>query len=232
MQKVFIGVNFSPDFSYRALLANKSSPSYAVKENRDNIEEAGFGFTAGVTAASKINESIDWETGLQFASKGYGTSKQALFYPVPPTTEPVAARLIWNYRYLDVLMKIKFYWGSGRTRIVSSAGVSTGFLLNAKQTTLLEFTDGRTEKSRQEIIGFRKIDVSPMLAIGLNHRLNDNMQFAVEPTFRYGLLKIMDAPIAEHLWSAGLNLALYHSLGNNRNGSGKKSGKMGCPYVP
>jgi hypothetical protein len=34
----------------------------------------------------------------------------------------------------------------------------------------------------------------------------------MEPTFRYGLLKIIDQPVTAYLWSAGLNITCYYAL--------------------
>lgn len=219
-KKVLIGFNFSPDYSYRTLkLSDGNSPVNVVIDVRNQIEKAKFGYTTGLNVSVNVNDCVALETGVQFANKGYQTKDRELVYADPPApSDPTQASLRYSYHYIGIPMRVKFSLGKGKARFVSSAGFTTNFLLNASQTAHLKYADGKTKKNKQSSTAdFKRMDVSPMVSVGLHYKLNNNIHVTAEPTFRYGLLKIMDAPVAEHLWSAGLNLAIYHNIkGKNK----------------
>jgi hypothetical protein len=49
-QRIFIGVNFSPDYDYRKLKSNGTSPSTGIVLNSRNDNETGkLGYTTGLT---------------------------------------------------------------------------------------------------------------------------------------------------------------------------------------
>jgi hypothetical protein len=48
--------------------------------------------------------------------------------------------------------------------------------------------------------------------LGLEYRLKNSFFIRAEPTFRYGILKIIDQPVTEYLWNAGLNIGVYYDL--------------------
>ena len=89
----------------------------------------------------------------------------------------------------------------------------TNFLLNVKQTSNYEYANGKTEKKSQSSkSGFNKVDISPMVSVGVDYKLTNKIHLLAEPTFRYGAVKTKDAPVTENLWSAGLNVGFYYAL--------------------
>lgn len=214
-KKILVGINFSPDYSHRTLKpADPNSPANVVKDIRDGIEKAKFGYTTGLTACINMTKYVALETGLQFSNKGYRTKNRNLVYENPASpSDPTQASFRYNYDYIGIPLSLKFSLGKGKARFVSGAGFTTNFLVSARQTANFTYADGTTQKKRQSsAYDFKRIDVSPMLSVGISYQLTNNLQISAEPTFRYGLLKIIDAPIAEHLWSAGLNLAVHHTI--------------------
>ncbi len=214
-KKILVGFNFSPDYSYRTLKpGDPNAPGNVVIDLRNETEKAKFGYTTGINVGFNMTECVALETGLQFSNKGYQTNDRQLVYVSPPgPNDPTQASFSYNYHYIGVPLTVKFLLGKGKARFVSSAGFTTNFLLNASQTAQLEYANGRTEKKRQTSPeNYNKIDLSPMLSVGLLYKLANNIYFTAEPTLRYGLLKTVDAPVKEHLWSAGLNLAVYHTV--------------------
>lgn len=47
---------------------------------------------------------------------------------------------------------------------------------------------------------------------GIDWQMCNKFNLRVEPTFRYGLLKIIDEPITAYLWSCGLSFTCYFPL--------------------
>lgn len=94
-------------------------------------------------------------------------------------------------------------------RFITCIGATTNLLLKESQTLFLYYLN-RTEKSQSsDGSSYNRFNISPMVSIGLDYRLTDKMSLRIEPTFRYGLLKIIDSPITAYLFNAGLNVGYY-----------------------
>ena len=100
-----------------------------------------------------------------------------------------------------------------RIRFITSIGVATNIFLNATQTSIVEYKEGNTQRQTAEQQNdFKSFYVSPAVSFGVDYKINSRMNLRVEPTFRYGLGTIIDAPIKAYLWSGGLNITCYYGL--------------------
>lgn len=213
-QKILIGFNFSPDYGSRTLKNNDgSSSSNLVIKSRNDIEVAKFGFTTGLNVCFNLSQLVELETGIQFSNKGFKTKNQDLVYFPPNPSLPTKAKTNYTYEYIGIPLKAKFSFGKDKIQFLSSIGFMTNFLLNVKQTNIYEYSNGKTEKKKQtSASGFKKVDISPMVSVGIVYKLNNKIHLLAEPTFRYGVLKTKEAPVTENLWSAGLNFGFYYAL--------------------
>ena len=213
-QKILIGFNFSPDYSSRTLKNNDGSPSSdLVIQSRNDNEVAKFGFTTGLNVCFNFSQLVGLETGIQFSNKGYKTKNQDLTYFPPNPSLPTKAKTNYAYQYIGIPLKARFSFGKSKVRFVSSIGLMTNILLNVKQTANYEYSNGKTEKKSQSSkSGFNKVDISPMLSVGVDYKLNNKIHLFAEPTFRYGVIKTKDTPVTEHLWNVGLNVGFYYAL--------------------
>jgi Outer membrane protein beta-barrel domain len=213
-QKILIGFNFSPDYSSRTLKNNDgSSSSDLVIKSRNDIEVAKFGFTTGLNVCFNFSQLVGFETGIQFSNKGYKTKNQDLIYFPPSPSSPTKSKTTYAYQYIGIPLKAKFSFGKSKVRFISSIGFMTNLLLNVKQTNNFEYSNGKTEKKTQSTTsGFKKVDISPIISVGIDYKLNNKIHLLAEPTFRYGAVKTKDAPVTENLWNTGLNVGLYYAL--------------------
>jgi hypothetical protein len=213
-QKILIGFNFSPDYSFRTLENNdgSSSTDFVIK-SRNNIEQAKVGYTTGLNVYINASQPVGFETGIQFSNRGYKTKSQNLIFSFPSPNLPTKVKTTYSYQYIGVPLKAKFSFGKSKVRFVSSVGFITNLLLNVDQTNNLEYANGMVEKKTQSSTsGFKKVDLSPTISVGMDYQLNNKIHLLVEPTLRYGLLKTVDAPVTENLWTAGLNVGFYYVL--------------------
>ena len=212
--KISIGYNFSPDYSFRILKnGDGNSSTDLVIKSRDNIEKAKFGYTTGLNVTFHFSDLLGFETGVQYSNKGYKTKEQDLTYFPPNTSLPNKATTNYSYQYIGIPLKAKFSFGKSKARFISSAGFMTNFLINVKQSTNYKYPDGKTEKKNQSSTsGFNKIDISPMVSIGVDYKLTDKIHLSAEPTFRFGLSKTKDAPVKEKLWNAGLVFGISYDI--------------------
>jgi hypothetical protein len=213
VQKILIGFSFSPDYSFRKLKnGDGNSSTDLVIKSRNEMEIAKFGYTTGLNVCFKFSQSVGFETGIQFSSKGYKTKDQDLVFFPPDASLPTKQQTIYAYQYIGLPLKARFSFGKNKVRFISGIGVAANFLLNVKQTFKYEYADGKTEKKSQSSkSGFRSVDISPFVSIGVDYKLNDQFLLFAEPAFRYGLIKTKDAPVTEKLWSAGLNIGFYYT---------------------
>lgn len=214
LPKILIGFNFSPDYSFRSHKnSDGNSSTDLVIQNRKETELAKFGYTTGLNILFNFSQLIGFETGIQYSNKGYKTKKQDLIFIPPNPASPSKVRFTYAYQYIGIPLKAKFTMGKSKMRFLTSIGFMTNFLLNTKHTANYEYSNGSTEKKTESSsIKFNKIDISPMMSIGVDYKLNNKIHISAEPTFRYGVIKIKDAPVAERLWNAGLNFSCYYIL--------------------
>ena len=212
--RIFIGVNFSPDYNYRTLKNNDGNASTGfVINSRNNTEIGKFGYSTGLNICFNFSKGIALETGIQYSNKGYKTKNQDLVYGQPDPDAPTKARFIHTYQYIGIPLKANFSFGKSKVRFITGLGFSTNILINQKNTSIAEYANGRKEKKNQSSTsGYKKLDISPLISIGIDYKINDQVHLKAEPTFRYGLLKTIDAAVTEHLWNAGLNIGFYYGL--------------------
>jgi hypothetical protein len=180
-----------------------------VLSSRNEIEVAKFGYTAGGNISFSSTDKFRVETGIQYSNKGYRLKKRATGFAQPDPTAPIAIRLTYGYKYLGIPLQATFIFGQEKLRFHAGFGLMANLLLDATVTSYEEYAHGRTGKTVESAGGYRSIDVSPMINLGVDYTLTKKIYLSAEPTFRYGILPTRDAPIAEHLWSAGLNLGVH-----------------------
>lgn len=207
-----LGVSFSPDVCYRTLKETDittTQTNFYVMDARNKMEAPKFGYTGGVNFSYALNHWLSIESGLHYSNKGYGMKKQDLYSNQQEPGIPTNFKFIENFYYLDLPLKVNFSLGKNRWRFISSVGASTNLFLKESQTQVLYFSDKTDRSTSSDGNKYNNMNISPMVSLGIDYHLSNKMSLRVEPTFRYGLLKIIDAPVTAYLFSAGLNVGYY-----------------------
>lgn len=224
--KRLIGVIVSPDICHRTLKNDGSSSMAAMIMNtRNDRESPKFGYSSGFSFC--YNHSNRWSTeiGLQYSNKGFKSVMSDLIYgdPIDPRfgftyqqgsfSSPTEITFVDNFHYLDIPIRKILCLGNGKFRFITSVGFTTNILIQATTTTIRKFESEDTKHStRVQGEDYNTINFSPTASIGIDWQLCNKFNLRVEPTFRNGLLKIIDAPITAYLWSGGLNFTCYYAL--------------------
>lgn len=212
-RKVQIGINFSPDLCYRTLKNKSLSISNDLLINlRNDMETTKLGYTTGLNVCFNINKSIGLETGIQYSNKGYQTKMRDLKYTLPEPDLPYKAKRRYNFHYIDIPVKANFTFGKKKVRFFTSAGITTNIFLQETQTLVLVYTDRTSRETNPTNYKFNRINISPTISAGIDYKINDRTNLRVEPTFRYGVLKIIDESLTEYIYSGGLNIGYYYGL--------------------
>jgi len=224
-KKIQIGVNFSPDYCFRTLINNDGSASSDMVLKWRNENETGkSGYTTGINMIFHLNTNIGIGTGIQYSNKGYQIKTEDLtfgsmidprkgFTNNPSGAAITSAKFIYNYHYIDIPLKINFSFGKKKIRFITSVGVATNIFITETSTSVLKYDDGTKDRNTQQTTyNYNKVNISPFVSAGIDWKFNSKTSLKIEPTLRYGALKIIDAPVTGYLWNAGLNISYYFGL--------------------
>ncbi|MEI6348053.1 MAG: outer membrane beta-barrel protein [Bacteroidota bacterium] len=226
-KKIQIGANFSTDYCYRTLQENYNNNNILSNKLmislRNKTENYKISYTSGLNVVYNLNRTIGIEAGIQFSNKGYQTKSQTLTYGdmidtnggfINSTAEIYTnAYFVYNDYYIDIPLKANFIFGKKKIRLITSAGITTNIFIIESTTSVLTKGDGSTKTVKQSgTYNYNSINLSPTISLGIDWRISNRHSLRVEPTFRYGILKIIDAPITGYLWNAGLNVSYYFGL--------------------
>lgn len=79
-------------------------------------------------------------------------------------------------------------------------------------TNILYYSDRKDKQKSPTNFDYNKVNISPTVSVGFDYKINSRMNLRVEPTFRYGVLKITKTPVTGYLYSGGLNVSYYFGL--------------------
>lgn len=212
-KRVQIGINVSSDICYRTLKNNdgSSSSDFVIKSNNVN-ETIKVGYTAGLNVCFNINKIVGIETGIQYSNKGYQTKFQDFISGQPDPILPNKIKFIYNFNYIDIPVKANFTIGKKKVRFFTSVGMTTNIFIKETQTSVLVYSDNTERKTNPTNFNYNKVNISPTISLGIDYKINGRMNLRIEPTFRYGVLKIIDAPVTGYLYNGGLNISYYYGL--------------------
>lgn len=208
-----IGVSFSPDVNYRTL-TSQSNVNW-IRENRDEQEIPTFGFTTGINAVFKITKMFGVETGVLYSQKGYQNKWQDGLNPIQPNDPNIPKRVksVDRFHYLDIPVKGNIIVGKRKVRFIGSLGIVVNVYLTSSWTGISESHSGDiTRTITQEPYDYEAVNVSPLVSAGIDWKLSNRMNLQVKPTFRYGVLSVIDAPIKGFLWNGGIDIVWLFGL--------------------
>ena len=215
LKRVLIGFSVSPNICYRTLEVNDgSSSSASIVKSRNENETVKLGYSAGLNMCINLKRSFGIEAGIQYSNKGFRTKMMILNPLQPDPFSPNQAKIIHNFHCLDIPIKANFTTDEGKIRVFTSVGLTANFFIKETATSVLVFSDHTDRKTRltSESDSYNKLNISPTMSAGVDYRINEKMNLRIEPTFRYGVLKIIDMPVTGYLYSGGINVAYYYGL--------------------
>lgn len=211
--KLQFGINFSPDVNYRRLYANdKTSTTDFVVNYRNENEFAKLSFSTGFNLSYQINSFFGIETGVQYANKGYTAFNLGLAFEPRDSNDPgipLDIISVYSYHFFDFPLRVNFTIGKKDVRFFSSVGLIFNGIFGTTRTDFLTFSDKTSKRKFKIDEGFNRFNVSSLISLGIDYRLTEKTNLRLEPTVRYGLFPIINAPLSEHLYSVGLNFGYY-----------------------
>lgn len=214
-KKTLIGLNFSPNISYRYLTGGSSYWT----DSRNSNENPNFNFALGLNIRHQIHHNIDLEFGVQYSKNGYSSDFRPLKFGdllgngfiIEDSHSPSNGKFTDNYNYLNLPIRAIASFGKKKINFLASLGFTTDILINATSETIIKYSNNQTERILIDYSGLRSINISPIISVGAEYNVNNNLKLGIEPTFRYSLFSLYESSI-EHLYNYGVNMSLYYKL--------------------
>lgn len=208
-------MSVSPGIAYRNLVSTEGGGTWdKLVEFRNSFEERRFAYGGSLFCAFDLSDRFSVEGGLGYSLMGYQLNMDELTYgdAIDPNrgfifeTNDVPLRALrYAFHYLEVPLRLVLHCGKGRVRSITGVGMTTGLLLKCTSTSVTENVDGSPDRNTNESsYDYRTLGLFPTLSTGVSYTLNDRIELRMEPQARYGVLRIIDAPVTDHLWSVGV----------------------------
>lgn len=208
-----IGVNFSPDICFRTLKNNDgSASSESIIRLNNQYEKIKVGYTAGINVRYAVKKNIGIESGIQYSNKGYQTKVKDLVYGQPEPSAPSRVKVIYNFHYIDIPVRATLIAGEKKLRFIAGVGLTANILIKETQKSVLWYSDRREKRYSPTNFPYKTVNITPTISAGIDYKISDQMNVRIEPTLRYGILKIIDTPVTGYLYSGGLNISYFYSL--------------------
>lgn len=212
-----VGLNYSVDYCYRTLDANPDVQWIANLRNKDEV--GVIGLNAGATYSYQFKKGLMLEGGFQYLRVGEKYENMT-FVTVDSDGE---GDFINYYDYVGVPIKIGYGLPVGkRLRLSIMSGISTNFFLARHYRATVTYNNGTTEdysstyKKEPSGIQFEDVNVVSVSSLGIDIRVFRAFSVRLEPTFRYSITPIMNAPIRQRPYSAGINTSIFYTFGKGK----------------
>ena len=205
-----MGLSFSPDYTYRTLIALPSSRvSSGVISLRNDLESPRLGFTVGALVLMRLNERISLETGIKYSDKGEKIDDLQLTYATPDPSAPDKATFIYKYQYLDVPFKVNYSLTTGRFEFFLSAGASLNLFVRSQSVARFSYADKEKIETTQDYVSLNRFNISGIIGVGFNYELLPKLHLRFEPEFLHFLTPIVPGSVIQLPYALGANVGVF-----------------------
>lgn len=213
-----VGINYSVDYCYRTLDGNAYEKM--IIDMRNESEVGIIGFNTGATYSYQFKKGLLLEGGFQFTRVGEQLKSITFTTSQGDVGE---GRFANYYDYVGIPIKIGYGLPVGkRLRLSIMSGIATNFFLARQIRSSVTYNNGTSEDFsytyKKEPYGtqFENVNLASVSSLGIDIRVFRAFSLRIEPTFRYSITPIMDAPIKQRPYSAGLNTSVFYSFGTKK----------------
>jgi len=211
-----VGIVYSPDYCYRLL--SYPSSNKQIQDLRNNEEVSTYGYTTGLSIRIDLTCKIIVETGLLYSVKGEQTKNTDLVWATPNPEFPVKSKTQYQFKYIEIPMKVNYLLGGKKIRIFVSVGVSLNVFSEKKTKVISQFANGhKSSESSVVDLGYLKFNLAAIAGFGIKYDLTKRVYISVEPVYRQFINSIVaDKKAKEYPYSIGANVGIYYSFKKKR----------------
>lgn len=222
-----IGASTWSGGTFRTLLNTDGSElADRIIDGRNEREEWDVAIGGGFNAGYRLSDRFSLEAGVAYARFGYANTVELSeltfgdqidprrgFVYNTDDVPPASWRLVDRFHYLEVPIGVSMELGLGRWRSSTTLGVAPAFLLAAQGLTVSTYADGPKERESFDLPGdFASFNLTPYFSSGVSMHPGGRWYWSLCPTFRYGALKLIDAPVSARVYSVSLDLGVRFTL--------------------
>lgn len=223
-----IGVGTGAGLGYRTLSPTAPSTTVdAVIRSRNEREEPRMALGGYVGGGYQLSHCIGLEAGIGYTQLGWQQRIDIRDLTFGDMIDPrrgfiygtddlaMLERITFSdvFHYLDFRLGATLTLGQGRWRSVSALGVAPALLVAARTRTYSEYSDGhRTHESREAMETFNTFNLFPYLGTGVAFHPGGRWEWRLQPTVRYGAMRIIDTPITAHVFSGTVDFGVRFAL--------------------
>ncbi len=198
--------NVTPTFGYtfRMLNARSNTIESASAKYRDSIEIPDIGFRGGFNINFRLGKNLFFKSGLRYISNGYKSVK------VNDPTLPFEPEYKASIRFIEVPTGLRYVFYRRKIACFAELGFATSYVLNYKLKTV---TDVDTKSEVIKSADMLDLHFNGIISAGAQTDLNEDIIFFMQPIFRYDLSLLSNAPVREHLYTAGIECGLRYFVG-------------------
>lgn len=208
VRQIYFGLVLSIDYCnrlYRNIGGADMYDDFIDLRNKGEIAKPGY--TTGFYLRFPVGHYSALRSGLQYSNKGFQRPwERNLHWPGQPVPDITGIKSVYTYHYLDIPFVYEMFLDRSHAKWSLGIGATANVLLQSKYIQLIEENGEIRRSARKETYEYNPIQLSPEISIGRHFLIGKLINLRVAPTFRFSVIKTYDAPIAEHLWTAGLSL--------------------------
>ena len=217
--KLQYGPSASFDWSYRTLTLD--SDEFGIGESiidfRNEIEKSAPRATAGIDFGLLLGDHFTVETGMQYSNKGYRSQNNFTLVTHENDNGTIVTNVVsaevksWiNYHYIDIPITVGYQFKLGKQNgLKMQLGYINNFYITSSFRTIWDW--GHTKQIDYDTARqLSNYSGQGMAGVYFQWRPGQ-MKTAIEfgPQFKFSTLPIIEAPIHERLYSAGIRAAWY-----------------------
>ncbi len=207
--RFYTGGFVSPDLSY-SIIPRTNSGVPAIKNYQSDYDIPKFSVTVGLEGMYQINQHLALTLGVQYSGKG-GKTKEIEYNPSAIDSDPVSMYYVYDYRYIDVPLRLDVYFTRRKVSPFITAGVSTNFFINQQTSVFgIDKNDNEMELSSSSTSGFSSVTPQLQVGAGIDIALRYS-RIRIFPIYR---LALTDTKLSEtYAYSTGTVNGKLYSIG-------------------
>jgi len=198
--KFDFGFTGSPDYSYRFLTSDASNQW--IVDGYDSLEFSKVGYTLGVSGSYDFNSKFSLSLGVAFSDKGDKTKKELV---------PSLNNYTNHYYYLDIPIRINYYFVDKKIKLYSSLGISPSVFINHVIVTKLGSSSNDIRIVDNSTLS--TINIAAQAGLGFDVQLTDKWYFKMECLYKQSLQSISNkTPVKKYLYSLAPTFGFFVHL--------------------
>lgn len=195
---VKLGLSVSPSFSSRYLKAEGDAQSNA--DYFDSIEMPHVGYSLGINFGCQISKRFSVNSGLLFSNKAQGLKATSLEKLTNYTN---------NIYYLDLPVKINYYFFSKKSKIYLTGGTNFSYFLANKISYRKENSTDIFSAVSEDLNSFNILGV---IGLGIDVPIYRRWACNFEANYQHAFTPLLNTPIKRYLFSINPTIALFYKF--------------------